>query len=421
MHSAARCAPAWVVTDVPIGPYAGYAPGVPSEDQTDAMEHADTVDLFAGPGGLDVAARWLGRKVYGLEWDADACSTRKAAGLNFERHDVRELGPEDFPTATMLTGGPPCQTFTVAGNGAGRRALDTVLKFIIAMAAGESVQHELAQMEDERTGLVLEPLRWALRAAELGRPYRTIVLEQVPAVLPVWEAMAIVLRDKLQYHVETKVLHTERYGVPQTRRRAVLIASLDGPRSMPRPTHQIYRKSGLRPTDDHHLPPCKTMADALPRRKKPFRVISNYGTGGDPKARGVRESTQPSATITGKVSRNKVVTGGQTGRFDDLEAGRLQSFPEDYPWRGGAVAQQIGNAVPPIFGLHVLSAALGCQVTYELADEIFRLKWSDVQNEDEKGVPAVLTELRERITSGREAVRNEQSDLGVTYQSALLF
>ncbi|MCC3311878.1 DNA cytosine methyltransferase [Nocardia africana] len=394
---------------------------MPSEDLTVAMEHADTVDLFAGPGGLDVAARWLGRKVYGLEWDADACKTREAAGLNFKCHDVRKFGPENFPTATMLIGGPPCQTFTVAGNGAGRRALDIVLKFIIAMAAGESVQHELARLEDERTGLVLEPLRWALRAAELGRPYRTIVLEQVPAVLPVWEAMAIVLRDKLQYHVETKVLHTERYGVPQTRRRAVLIATLDGPRSIPQPTHQIFRKSGLRPTDDHHLPACKTMADALPHRTEAFVVISNYGTGGDPKARGVRESTQPSATITGKVSRNKVVSSGRTDRFSELEAGRLQSFPEDYPWRGGAVAQQIGNAVPPIFGLHVLSAALGCQVTRELAEDIFLLKWAEVQDEEKNGVPAVLTELRERVTSAREGARNDRPDPGVTYQPALLF
>ncbi|MEV0365098.1 DNA cytosine methyltransferase [Nocardia fusca] len=368
---------------------------MPTECRTTAKEHADTVDLFAGPGGLDVAARWLGRKVYGLEWDADACRTREAAGFNFERHDVRHFGPEDFPAATMLTGGPPCQTFTVAGSGAGRRALDTVLKFIIAMAAGESVQEDLAQLDDERTGLVLEPLRWALRAAELGRPYRTIVLEQVPAVLPVWKAMAEVLCDRVQYRVSTDVLHTEMYGVPQTRRRAVLIASLDGPRAMPQPTHQIYRKSGLRSADNQRLLPCKTMADALPHRPAHFEVISNYGTGGNPKVRGIREASQPSATITGKVSRNKVKVSGKTDRFDDWEAGRLQSFPTDYPWSGGAVAQQIGNAVPPLFGLHVLSAALGCQVTGEQADEVFKLKWADVQGE--KGVPAVLAELRERV------------------------
>ncbi|MGW6334227.1 DNA cytosine methyltransferase [Nocardia rhamnosiphila] len=389
--------------------------------QPTTKERADTVDLFAGPGGLDVAARWLGREVYGLEWDADACRTREAAGFNFERHDVRDLGPEAFPAATMLTGGPPCQTFTVAGSGAGRLALDTVLGFIAAMAAGAPVQRDLAKLDDERTGLVLEPLRWALDAATLGRPYRKIVLEQVPAVLPVWEAMAEVLRSKLQYKVTTRVLHTEMYGVPQTRRRAVLIASLDGPRAMPRPTHQIYRKTGLRSTDDWSLPRWKTMGDALPHRPKPFEVISNYGTGGNPKLRGVRTADQPSATVTGKVSRNKVVTDAGTDRFQDWEAGRLQSFPADYPWRGGAVAQQIGNAVPPIFGLHVLSAALGCQVTPEQADKVFDLRWEQVQTGQED-VHALLGELRDRVGSAGGAAEERtldrtESELG--YQPAL--
>ena len=41
------------------------------------------------------------------------------------------------------------------------------------------------------------------------------------------------------------------------------------------------------------------------------------------------------------------------------EAGMLQSFPPDYPWSGKAQAQQVGNAVPPLFGAHLLSAALG--------------------------------------------------------------
>lgn len=373
------------------------------------MEHADTVDLFAGPGGLDVAATWLGLEVYGLEWDGDACLTRGVAGFNSVEHDVRDFGPSDFPSATTLTGGPPCQTFTVAGNGAGRRALDTVLGFIERMAVGGDVRAELRDLDDERTGLVLEPLRWALKAAEIGRPYRRIVLEQVPAVLPVWDAMAEVLRRKYGYCAVTKVLHTEMFGVPQTRRRAVLIACLDAPHGMPKATHRIYRKSGLRVEDNWRLPIWKTMSDALPHRDAPFEVISNYGTGGNPKLRGVRRADQPSATVTGKISRNKVVTNGATDRFADWEAGRLQSFPIDYPWSGGAVAQQIGNAVPPIFGLHILAAAFGCQVSREQAEEVFDLRWSQVRGAGR--VPAVLEELRgavrsamaDAVTGSREA------------------
>jgi DNA (cytosine-5)-methyltransferase 1 len=81
-------------------------------------------------------------------------------------------------------------------------------------------------------------------------------------------------------------------------------------------------------------------------RTAPFRVISNYGTGGDPKKRGVRTSDQPSATVTGKVLRNRVVMRSGAGdRFSLAEAGRLQTFPRDYPWSGRDCAQQIGRRV----------------------------------------------------------------------------
>ncbi len=157
---------------------------VPTQGLHDLSSHK-IIDLFAGPGGLDVAATQLGITTDGIEWDADACATRLAAGLSTFQGDVRDFGPEDFPNANILTGGPPCQTFTVAGSGVGRRALDDVLSLAKRMAAREDVRSTLESF-DVRTGLVLDPLRWALTAIDSGRPYEAIVLEQVPAVLPVW-------------------------------------------------------------------------------------------------------------------------------------------------------------------------------------------------------------------------------------------
>lgn len=353
------------------------------------LDQVDMVDLFAGPGGFDVAARWLGLNVYGFEWDADACATRHKAGFNHELHDVRAFGPTSVSSATILTGGPPCQTFTVAGTGAGRKALDRVLALIARMGAGDDVRPEIAEFDDERTGLVLEPLRWGLEAHQSGSAYRTIVLEQVPAVLPVWEAMAEVL-ERIGYQADFGVLHTEEFGVPQTRRRAVLIASLDGERKLPKPTHRRYRKGRDRSAGDVTRQPWETMGDALPHRRIPFEVVSNYGTGGDPKLRGRRTSYQPAATVTGKVSRNRVIARGQESRFELEEAGRLQSFPLDYPWSGGAVAQQIGNAVPPVFALHVLSAALGKQIDGEDVKRVLEVPWAEVQRRTLAGEPALL-------------------------------
>ena len=350
----------------------------PVEPRSPHPAHFRIVDLFAGPGGLDIAAEALGVPSIGVEWDAGAYATRTEAGLFTVHKDVRECKPTDpeFEGANVLAGGPPCQTFTVAGHGAGRRALDTVLQFVQRLVDREKwadIAADLDALEDERTGLVLQPLHWILEAIDNPDldPFHAIVLEQVPAVLPVWEAYAKALSD--EYETDFDILHTEEFGVPQTRRRAVLIARRRDhaavstgvpPLKLPEPTHHRYRNRAT-PVDDG-LPldtavrqKWVSMGEALPERPAPFTVISNYGTGGDPKARGERTSDQPSATVTGKISRNRVVGPTGTDRFTFSEAGRLQTFPAKYPWSGKDISQQVGNAVPPRLGMHIISAALG--------------------------------------------------------------
>ncbi|MFJ6565917.1 DNA cytosine methyltransferase [Streptomyces sp. NPDC091292] len=382
------------------------------------MRAAKIIDLFAGPGGLDVAAQKLGIPVTGIEWDPDACHTRReaerlspkgAAELRTIEGDVREYGPKDFPEATVLAGGPPCQTYTVAGGGEGRRALNDVLRFAERMADGEDVTEQLAALDDVRTGLVLEPLRWALAAHDAGQPYDAIVLEQVPAVLPVWKAVGRLLRG-LDYEVDHGVLRTEQFGVPQTRRRAILIARRNREVELPRPIHRHYRKGVSQDQGDKALEPWVSMGEVLDR-PTPYDVISNYGTGGDPKDRGRRRSTEPAATVTGKISRNRVLMPlGQEDRFTFAEAGRLQTFPADYPWSGRAVPQQIGNAVPPLLAVHVLATAL------DLGDDVVARAIASLMGPGARtrnGVAAVpgrraplqLALERGRISDVREAAR----------------
>lgn len=345
------------------------------------------VDLFAGPGGLDVAAHWLGLSVAGIEWDENACATRHSAGLETVQGDVREHGPAEFPHATILTGGPPCQTYTVAGAGAGRKALSQVLSFIERMVDGDDITDELAALEDERTGLVLQPLRWALEAHQAGNPYKVIILEQVPAVLPVWQAMATVL-ETLGYETVTGVLHAEEYGVPQTRRRAILIASRDLAPALPVPTHQRFRRRQVQASAEQPaLLPCRSIGETLDRLG-PFELVSNYGTGGDPKARGRRTSKEPAFTVTGKVSRNRLVSNGrELDRLKFSEAGRLQTFPANYPWSGKDVSQQIGNAIPPRLAAHVLAAALGIELGPDFFDAMTKTQWIATHGETRKSAP----------------------------------
>ncbi|MGW5214630.1 DNA cytosine methyltransferase [Streptomyces sp. NPDC004051] len=380
------------------------------------LDQPFVLDLFAGPGGLDVAGHSLDIPSLGIEWDKSACLTRYAAGLDTLHADVSAVRRDAFeslpPEINVLAGGPPCQTYSVAGHGAGRQALERVRGYIERLMAGDSdqkIDEDLKTLTDPRTALVLEPLRYAIQATRSpnreGRPYDVIVLEQVPAVAPLWEHYAKVLEetglpDGTRYKAVVGVLATETYGVPQTRSRAVLIARREGlgKPSLPAPTHRAYqakewnRKNGTGKPDqatdqvrqptlyedidasktEADLRPWRSMRDALanpvgshPGRFTPFLVRSNYGSSGHPGRRGVRTDQQPATTVTGRISRfvvfehldENIVHEGP--RFSMNEAGMLQSFPPDYPWRGTAQAQQVGNAVPPLFGAHLLSSALG--------------------------------------------------------------
>lgn len=365
------------------------------------------VDLFAGPGGLDIAATIMDEvESIGVEWDDATCETRRAAGLlTTSVRDVAALGPcdDEVIEANVLTGGPPCQSFSVAGNRKGHQALEQVKSLATRLAAHDDfdkfqaawldVKRETDAMSDDRTGFVLQPLRWIMEAKlKRGRAYDVIVLEQVPTVLPVWEHYAELLKQ-VGYAAGAHVLHSEEFGVPQARRRAVLIAQWD-PKNVerlvqfPDATHQRYRKGVARlpeknaPEREGAGPPPAAprkgkksverwvaMQDVLTDRPRDFEVVSNYGSGGDPKNRGRRTSDQPAATITGKVRRNRVFLlketksgnkeiGEELERLSPEEAGLLQSFPRKYPWRSTDVAQQIGNAIPPLLSLHILSCAL---------------------------------------------------------------
>jgi DNA (cytosine-5)-methyltransferase 1 len=194
-------------------------------------------DLFAGAGGWDLAAARLGIHARGVENMKEARATRDAAGLTTIHDDVWTFAPDG--NATGLIASPPCQTFSAAGKGNGRKALDDVLRGI-RDGYVDSLDHLRflgLEVGDERTALVLTPLHFALTGG-----YEWLAWEQVPTVLPVWEACAERLRFE-GWTAWTGLLHSEQYGVPQTRKRAFLIATRY-PRQHglkpPTPTHSRY-------------------------------------------------------------------------------------------------------------------------------------------------------------------------------------
>ncbi|MFJ9580861.1 DNA cytosine methyltransferase [Streptomyces sp. NPDC101191] len=340
----------------------------------------DIIDLFGGPGGWDVAAQQLGLAVTGIELDHSACETRRAAGLDTVEGDVRAYSPDDFPTATDLIGSPPCQPYSIGGKGAGRRALDTVLHFAALLAARKDIRSGLATLDDERTGLVLEPLRWVLAALDSGRPYRTVMLEQVPTVLPVWDAMAEILRSE-GYTVVTGRMNAEEYGVPQTRARAVLVARRGDVAALPAPTHRRYSRTTDQNGGNPDLLPWVSMAEALgwgmTHRPALTVAVGTAAGGPDPSCVGGSGSR---ATLYGERDAGRWIANTRLTDADELPAYRggrkdmirvsvadaatLQTFPPGHPFRGTRTKQyeQIGNAMPPRLAEAVIRRAMAAQL-----------------------------------------------------------
>lgn len=373
------------------------------------------IDLFGGPGGWDYGARALGVHVLGLDDDAWVCRTRRAAGLPTYQADVAGTLPAIAASLAprLLLGSPPCQTFSKAGYGEGFRSRDRVIEVLTHVAVGAE-PGDFPDL-DARTRLVLEPMRW-LRVLQPA----WIALEQVPAVLPIWQAYAALLRDRFGYHAEARILSAEQYGVPQTRRRAFLLARRDHPVTWPQPTHRAYRK-GVGQHDpeaalrDPDLQPWVSMAEGIGwgMTHRPYPTLSPGATsvsgadamllgGGHARQivkdeweagrwrlksqygvpRNTRPLHEPAFTVTSHVGRNmwQHRTGGEVDeadwysvrRISIVEAAVLQSFPPDYPWdlSGGVTRAygQIGSAVPPRLSAHVLAHLLGRDVRPALAE-----------------------------------------------------
>lgn len=390
------------------------------------IAHPDKdIELFAGPGGFSEGRTLAGaphRTALGIEYDQAACETATAAGHPRLLWDIAKLDPLRFGAVRGIHSSPPCPGFSAAGKGLGRRDLDMLAEAAESMAnypepwyIEEVMAWVRTNQADPRSALSLEPLRWIL----LLQP-EWWSLEQVKEVLPLWEIYAKTLGTH-GYSVWSGKVSSEQYGVPQTRVRAIAYGSRVRKVGPMVPTHsKFYPRDKAR--RDPGVLDFVTMREAMGWAAD-TRVVSNYGTGGDPAARGERTADEPAATVTSKAGRNRVVHGARvlnsgpkpTASMDNgnfrwvpeaanegtieadmewagerpsptivssfaadvvaapgwrkpgdgprqkakgsirvtvQEAGILQSFPPDYPWKGTKTKQheQVGNAVPPLLG-----------------------------------------------------------------------
>ncbi|MET9254443.1 DNA cytosine methyltransferase [Streptomyces sp. NPDC003717] len=336
------------------------------------------LDLFAGPGGWSEGLRTLGLRDIGIEIDPAVCATRAAAGHTTIRADVAA-----YPTTPLqgdvsgLIASPPCQTFSAAGLRAGNTDLPLCHQALDDLTRGHDTRSRArAACTDPRSLLVVEPLRYALDL----RP-EWIALEEVPAVLPLFEHTARSL-TAAGYSTWTGVLNAADFSLAQTRRRAFLIASRTRPALPPEPTHADGGTAADLFGDG--LPTWRTMGDVL--GCPPGEVITrgNHTTGGSrfpttgpswaltgrtrswmlrvgnrPSATR-RRLDQPAPTLLFANARKDVAwidaDGHPVRRLTVREAAVLQGFPATYPWAGSRTKQfeQIGNAVPAPLAAAVL-------------------------------------------------------------------
>lgn len=358
----------------------------------------DFLDLFCGAGGLSSGFTEAGFScALAVDHNDAAVETHR---LNFEgrveRVDVTTFS--DFPYASVIVGGPPCQGFSSAG---------------------------MRTQGDHRNTLV----GWfAETVARLQPP--AFVFENVEGFLTaedghhVFELLDPVI--EAGYCVHLRKVNAANFGVPQHRKRVLAIGGLGWAPTLPEPTHSAYGAPGAHlaarhlpgtPTladalvglpepaaeppgvpDDHYaapltgidlerasrLAPGQTMRD-LPTelwhesyRRRAFRRVKD-GTptdrrGGAPAGLRRLRADEPCKAITG-AARSEFLHPSDLRYLTLRECARIQSFCDEFRFAGspGERQQLIGNAVPPKLALLIASNLRAELEAYPKATENGRL------------------------------------------------
>ena len=340
------------------------------------LQGVSVIDLFSGAGGLSLGLRQSGMSIAaGIDIE-ERCRYPYERNIEapFIASDVRDVTGELLDQTwapghiRLLAGCAPCQPFS-----AYRRGADTTHE------ASWPLLDEFARLVDE------------------SRP-ELVTMENVPRLGSSAVFARFVARlEELGYHVSWDTCYGPQFGLPQHRRRLVLLASLLGPIDHPAPTVSDPSTVSVR-SAIAGLPPVKAgechPSDPLHKARtlsalnlERIRASKPGGTWEDwpeelraPCHRRKSGSSfrnvyarmtwdAPSPTIT------TLAYNFGTGRFGHPEQDRaitlreaavLQGFPADYvfvapgdPTHLATVGRMIGNAVPPPIaraaGHHILA------------------------------------------------------------------
>ena len=358
------------------------------------------VSLFSGAMGLDLGIEKAGfEPALCVEIDKAAVATIKKnrpdlpvidkSVSDVTGDEIRELaglkGEID-----LLSGGPPCQAFSVFGNRLG-----------IEDARGQLV-FEYVRLVEELfpKAFIMENVRGLLSMSIIPNSKKYADDESIDSSLTEKGSlikMVIKEFNNIGYHVDCFVVNSANYGAPQIRERVILIGNKFGIKgNFPQP------EFSNRPEDD--LPPFKTLGDVIgpeseffdrypevmnfsPRKLKYLSMVPEGGNWRSLPIEIQKESMGKSWYLKGgrsaywrKLSFSfpspTVVTmpnhaGTSMCHPSELraisvgEAAAIQEFPEHWEFQGTTTQKfrQIGNAVPVRLG------CVAAQVVTEVLDK----------------------------------------------------
>jgi DNA (cytosine-5)-methyltransferase 1 len=291
------------------------------------------VSLFSGAGGIDLGFKHAGIKiVWAIDNDQDSVETyKKNIGNHAICEDILNVPSDMIPEADVVIGGFPCQGFSLA--------------------------NKYRSTEDTRNTLYLEMLR-VIR----DKQPKWFIAENVKGILSLGGGKVFerILEDfqTTGYRVVYKLVNMADHGVPQMRKRVVILGTRkDLPESM----------NAYHPEEDHsqhdNLLRKKwiSISEALSELEKydtfPNNVGSKYKTAfRDFTGHRRSDPNKPSPTIlargNGKGGVCAIPHPNGKRRMTVRESALIQTFPVDFEFVGGinSMYRQIGNAIPVIYG-----------------------------------------------------------------------
>lgn len=311
------------------------------------MEKLRVASLFCGCGGTDVGVigsfDFLGKHydsnrmeiVYANDIDVNACSMfEKNFGIRPDNRDIRSVASEELPEFDILTGGFPCQSFSIVAQNPPRLGL-----------------------KDDRGTLFFEMCR-ILRE----RKPKCFIAENVKGILTAnkKKAFPLILQEfeKSGYKVTHAVLNAADYGVPQKRERVIIIGfrnDLEVNFTFPKPIIKGQADyEPLKSVIEKEVPEKYFFSEKAVEGMLRKRDSMNKG-----RAQDVEKPCNTVGAHLAKVSLNStdpvLWSDGRYRRFTPREVARIQSFPEDFQLLGseGAQYRALGNAIPPVMFWYV--------------------------------------------------------------------